>query len=90
MNKRQNRTYRFETLHHGRDSLLSLSPLNMMLTHAQKDLPPRVVSQPGDATEEMALKLIARVKRQFKCSHPAHWVGSSLQFGLKETAGNDV
>ena len=39
--KRQTRASRFETLHHNRDSVLSLLPLNRMLTQAQKELPPR-------------------------------------------------
>jgi hypothetical protein len=90
MNKRQNRTYRFETLHHGRDSVLSLLPLNMMLTHAQKDLPARVVSQSEDASDELVLKLIRNVKTQFKRSHPAHCIGSSLRLEMKETVEPDV
>lgn len=84
------RASRFETLHHNRDSILSLIPLNQMLTQAQKTLPPRLVLQPEDAGDELALQFIANVKRQFKCSTPAHWIGSSLQLGLEETAGTDV
>ena len=88
--KRNTRASRFETLHHNRDSILSLMTLNQMLTQAQDVLPPRLASQPEDASDELALQLIANVKRQFKCSTPAHWIGSSFQFGLEETAGADV
>jgi len=84
------RASRFETLHHNRDSILSLMPLNQMLTQAQNALPPRPASQSEDAGDELALQMIAHVKRQFKCSTPAHWIGSSLQLGLEETAGTDV
>jgi len=88
--KRMTRASRFETLHHNRDSILSLIPLNQMLTQAQKTLPPRLAFQPEDAGDELALQLIANVKRQFKCSTPAHWIGSPLQFELEETVGADV
>lgn len=90
MNQRQTRTYRFETLHHNRDSLLSLSPLKTILTRAQKDLPPCVISRPEEPGEELASKLIAKVRLQFKCSNPAHWVGPSLRRGSMEMAGPDV
>ena len=88
--KRMTRASRFETLHHNRDSVLSLMPLDQMLAQAQKSVPPRQASQPGDANDELALHMLANVKRQFKCSTPAHWIGSSLQLGLEETAGTDV
>jgi hypothetical protein len=88
--KNMTRASRFETLHHNRDSVLSLTPLNQMLTQAQKALPPRLVSQPEDASDELALQMLTNVKRQFKCSTPAHWIGSSFQSGLEETAGTDV
>ncbi len=84
------RTSRFETLHHNRDSMLSLMPLNQMLAQAQKALPPRMVLRSEDASDELASQLIVNVKRQFKCSTPAHWIGSSLQVDLEETAGADV
>lgn len=90
MNKRQTRVYRFETLHHDRESVLSLAPLNTLLTRAQKDLPPQVACPPEDASDELASKLIAGVRLQFKRSHPAHWIGSALRLEFKETAGNDV
>jgi hypothetical protein len=88
--KRMTRSSRFETLHHNRDSVLSLLPLNQMLAQAQKSPPPRLALQSEDASDEVATKLIVNVKRQFKCSTPAHWIGSSLQFEPEETAGNDV
>jgi len=88
--KRQTRASRFEALHHDRDSILSLMPLHRMLARAQKELPPRAVSRPEEVSDALALQLIANVKRQFKCSTPAHWIGSPLQFGLVETAESDV
>jgi hypothetical protein len=88
--KKMTRASRFETLHHNRDSVLSLMPLNQILTQAQKALPPRLASQPEDASDELAMQMLANLKRQFKCSTPAHWIGSSLQLGLEETAGTDV
>lgn len=90
MNKRFTRIDRFETLHHNRDSVLSLSPLNTLLTKAQKDLPPHVVPQPVDQGEELASQLIAKVRHQFKRSYPAHWLGASLRFRAEEMAGPDV
>ena len=88
--KKMTRASRFETLHHNRDSIQSLMSLNQMLAQAQIALPPRPASQPDDAGDELALQMIANVKRQFKCSTPAHWIGSSLQVGLEEMAGTDV
>jgi hypothetical protein len=88
--KKMTRTSRFETLHHNRDSILSLMPLNQMLAQAQNTLPPRSASQPEDASDELAMKLIVNLKRQFKCSTPAHWIGSTLRRGLEETAGTDA
>ena len=90
MNKKHNRAYRFETLHHDRDSALSLLPLNTMLTKAQRELPPRVITEPDDADEQLALKLIAGVKLQFRRSYPAHWIGSPLLFGPEEAAGTNA
>lgn len=88
--KRMTRASRFQTLHHNRDSILSLMPLNQMLTQAQKALPPRLAVPPEDASDELALQLIANVKRHFRCSSPAHWIGYPLRLELEETAGNDV
>ena len=88
--KKMTRASRFETLHHNRDSILSLMPLNQMLTQAQKSLPPRLTLPHEDASDELAMKLIVNVKRQFKCSTPAHWIGYPFQFELEETAGTDV
>jgi hypothetical protein len=90
MNRRSTRIDRFETLHHDRDSVLSLSSLNTLLAKAQKDLPAHVVPQPDDAGEELASQLIAKVRQQFKRSHPAHWLGASLRFRSEEMAGPDV
>jgi hypothetical protein len=88
--KRKTRASRFETLHHNRDSVLSLLSLHEMLTQAQKELPPQAASRPEEISAGLALQLIANVKRQFKCSTPAHWIGSSLQFGLEETVETDA
>ena len=60
MNKQQTRTYRSESL--------SLSPLNLVLTNARKDLPPRVHRH--DRNEELAAKLIEKMKRQFAKRKP--------------------
>ena len=84
--KKMTRASRFETLHHNRDNVLSLMPLNQMLTQAQKALPPRLASQPEDASDELALQMIVNLKRQFKCSTPAHWVGSCFRSELEEMA----
>ena len=88
--KRMTRASRFETLHHNRESVLSLLPLNQLLTRAQTALPARIAPRSEDAGDELPLQLIANVKRQFKCSAPAHWIGSPVRFGLEETAGPDV
>lgn len=56
MNKRQTRTYRSETL--------SLSPLNLVLTTARKGVPPRTARR--DTNEEMATRLIEKMKLQWK------------------------
>jgi hypothetical protein len=88
--KKMTRASRFETLHHNRDSILSLMTLNQMLTQAHNALPPRLTLQPEDASDELALQLITNVKRQFKCSTPAHWIGYPFQFEVEETAGTDV
>ena len=88
--KRITRASRFETLYHNRDSILSLMSLNQMLTQAQKALPPCTAPEPEDASDELAVQMIANVKRQFKCSTPAHWIGYPLQFEMEETAGTDV
>ena len=90
MNKRCTRTDRFEALHHNRDNVLSLSPLNTLLARAQKALPPFVAQQPVDEGEERALRLIANVRQQFKRSSPASWMGASLRFRSEEMAGPDV
>jgi len=74
MNKSQNRTYRPENL--------SLSPLNLVLTNARNDVPPRTSHK--DVNEELASKLIEKMNLQFqKRKRPVHWVGSH---GTTETA----
>jgi hypothetical protein len=88
--KRQTRASRFEALHHNRDSMLSLMSLNKMLTQARTEIPSRLASRVEDAGDELALQMIGNVRRQFKCSTPAHWIGSPLQFGLEETVETDV
>ncbi len=88
MNRKFTRIDRFETLHHNRDSVLSLSPLNTLLAKAQKDLPAHVVPQPVDQGEELASQLIAKVRQEFKRSFPAHGLGAFLR--SEEMAGPDV
>ena len=90
MNKRLNRSPLFKALHQDHDSLLSLSSLNTLLIRAQKDLPPRLANPLDDARDELALELIAGIKRRFRESHPAHWIGSSLRLEFKETVEHDV
>lgn len=89
MNKRLNRSPLFEALQQDRDSQL-LSPLSLMLAEAQKDLPPRVSRPLDDASDELAVKLVAGIRLQFKRSHSAHWIGSSLRLDFKETVEPDV
>jgi hypothetical protein len=54
--KKQTRVYRSDAL--------SLSPLNLVLTKARRNLPPRV--RHGDANEELASKLIEKMRLQVK------------------------
>jgi len=54
MTKQKTHIYRFETL----------LPLKMVLTKAGRDLPPRVVKK--DVNEELALKLIEKMKKEYK------------------------
>ena len=56
MNKQKVRTYRSETL--------SLLTLRIVLTDARKDVPPQVSK--NDMNEELAAKLIRKMKRQYK------------------------
>ena len=56
MNKQKIRTYRSETL--------PPMSLKLVLTDARKDLPPRVSKK--DRNEELAVKLIERLKTKFK------------------------
>lgn len=56
MNKQTVRTYRSEAL--------SLLTLRIVLTDARRDVPPQVSK--NDMNEELAVKLIKRLKRQYK------------------------
>lgn len=56
MNKQTVRTYRSEAL--------SLLTLRIVLTDARRDVPPQVSK--NDMNEELANKLIKRLKRQYK------------------------
>ena len=56
MNKQKVRTYRSEAL--------SLLTLRIVLTDARKDVPPQVSK--NDMNEELAAKLIRKMKRQYK------------------------
>ena len=56
MNKQKIHTYRFEAL--------SLLTLRLVLTDARRDVPPQVSR--NDMNEELAAKLIRRMKRQYK------------------------
>ncbi len=56
MNKQKIRTYRSEAL--------SLLTLRIVLTDARKDVPPQISK--NDMNEELAAKLIRKMKRQYK------------------------
>jgi hypothetical protein len=56
MNKQTVRTYRSEAL--------SLLTLRLVLTDARRDVPPQVSK--NDMSEELAAKLIRRMKSQYK------------------------
>lgn len=49
--------YHFET---------SLLPLKLVLTEAEKESPPRAPKERRDVNEELALKLIASMKKKYK------------------------
>ena len=66
-----------------------LPPLKMVLAFIDQDDKEKNAKHDG-SDERNVEKLIANVKRQLKCSTPAHWIGSSLQVGLEEMAGTDV
>lgn len=52
------RTYHFETS--------SLLPLRLVLREAEKESPPRVPKEQKDMNEELALKLIASMKKNYR------------------------
>jgi hypothetical protein len=56
MNKQKMRTYRSEAM--------SLLTLRIVLTDARKDVPPQ--TSKNDMNEELAAKLIRKMKRQYK------------------------
>ena len=56
MNKQKIRTYQSEAL--------SLLTLRIVLTDARRDVPPHVSK--NDLNEELAVKLIRKLKRQYK------------------------
>lgn len=56
MNKQTVRTYRSEAL--------SLLTLRLVLTDARKDVPPQ--ASKNDMSEELAAKLIRKMRRQYK------------------------
>jgi len=65
---------RFGTLRHGepqsetnrQGNTLSLLPLRMALINAEKESPPCAPKRQLDVNEELALKLIRRMKKQYK------------------------
>ena len=57
MMDQKKRTYRSETL--------SLLTLKLILTEAKKESPPQMRCEHSDANEELALKLIARMKKEY-------------------------
>jgi len=48
---------------------LSLLPLKMALINAEKESPPRAPKRQLDMNEELALKLIRRMKKQYRKAH---------------------
>ena len=60
MINQKKRTVRFETS--------SLLPLKLVLIEAEKDLPARTPKE-QDVNEELALKLIAQMKKEYKKTH---------------------
>ena len=57
MMDQKKRTYRSETL--------SLLTLKLILTEAKKESPPQMRCEHSDPNEELALKLIARMKKEY-------------------------
>jgi len=55
---------RKQKIHAYRSEIPSLSPLKMVLTNARRDLTPRVSKK--DMNEELALKLIEKMKTDYK------------------------
>lgn len=45
---------------------LSLLTLKSILTEAKKELPPQTQTEQNDSNEELALKLIANMKKEYK------------------------
>ena len=73
----------------------SLMPLRMVLTNAGKDLPPRVVKLKKDVDEELALKLIEKMKTAYKKPLPfliwkAEESRPAFVERLQEMAGKDA
>ena len=73
----------------------SLMPLRMILTNAGKDLPPRGLRSQKDVNEELALKLIEKMKTEYKKPLPFPGLrGESGRRGfverLQEMAGKDA
>jgi hypothetical protein len=84
MNRQMNRTVRFEAP--------SLLPLKWVLTEARMDTPPRNLDLRGDVNEELALKLIERMKTEYGRPLPfAGWkVESPRGISLREMAGSNA
>jgi hypothetical protein len=53
-----------QKMHMYRSETLLLSPLKLVLTNARKDLPPYVLQK--DVNEELALKLIGKMKTEYR------------------------
>jgi len=78
-----------------RSEFLSLLSLRMVLTNAGKDLPPRALRSQKDENEELASKLIEKVKSKYK--KPLSLQGWRRESGgpgfverLEEMAGKDA
>ena len=62
MKRQKVHTYRSGTLRHAQGG--ALLSLKLVLTNARKDLPPRVLKK--DKNEELAQKLIEKMKTEYK------------------------
>lgn len=69
----------------------SLLPLNMALQEAKLVSPPDTLKPQTDVDEQLALKLIDNMKKQYRSPSPfAHWMGQPFPHEYKEMVAADV